>query len=292
MSGRAVLCAGMATLDLLQRVAEFPGPNEKVTAERAELGAGGPATGAAVTAAALGSATSLLTALGAHPMAGLVAAELSRCGVELFDVTPDDLTPPVVSAVTIHSATGSRSVVSRAAAGDDPDPGELPRDDHDAVLVDGHRPALARAAVAHAERIGAPVVLDGGSWKPVLTEILPSVDLAVCSADFRAPGTAGTEEQPEALFERGAGAVAVTRGPEDVLWWLPDGRRGGVAVPEVEAVDTLGAGDVFHGAVLHAVAGGYEPSELPGALAFAAEVAADRVRHPGRSAWLRESRYR
>ncbi|SFT83980.1 Sugar or nucleoside kinase, ribokinase family [Actinopolyspora lacussalsi subsp. righensis] len=287
MSRRAVLCSGMVTLDLLQRVAEFPGPNEKTTAERAELSAGGPATGAAVTAAALGSEVSLLTALGSHPMAGVVADELAEHGVELLDVTPDSGTPPVVSAVTVHSTTGSRSVVSRAPKDADPEPGALLRTVPDAVLVDGHRPVLARAAMWHAGQAGAPVVLDGGSWKPVLAEILPRVDLAVCSADFRVPGTTELDEQPAALFERGVGAVAITRGPRDVLWWLPDGASGSVPVPEVEAVDTLGAGDVFHGAVVHAVAGGAPLSGLPDTLSFAAGIAADRVRRPGRGEWLR-----
>ena len=64
-----VLCAGLSTVDLLYRVDRIPGVDEKAQAESVEIGAGGPALNAAVTAAALGADVTLLTAVGA-PSAG------------------------------------------------------------------------------------------------------------------------------------------------------------------------------------------------------------------------------
>ena len=64
-----------------------------------------------------------------------------------------------------------------------------------------------------ADAAGVPVVLDAGSWKPVLPELLPHVTAAVCSADFALPGVAGDPDATaRALLAAGPGFVAVTGG--------------------------------------------------------------------------------
>ncbi|MDR7302725.1 PfkB family carbohydrate kinase [Haloactinomyces albus] len=284
-----VLCAGLATLDLVQRVEEFPGPNEKVTALDADLLAGGPATGAALTAAALGARTTLVTALGSHPLAEVVRSELTGYGVEIIDTDPHKAGTPPVSAVSVRASTGERNVVSRNAGGGDiasdflPDAAEA-----DVVLLDGHHPELATRVAASAQQRRIPILLDAGSWKPVLGELLPLVDVAVCSADFRAPATTCLLDQGPALLDHGVRAVAVTRGPEPVLWWRAGQNRvaGEVSVPQATAVDTLGAGDVFHGALARAMASMPWFEDFPGALGVAARVSASRVEHTGRRSWL------
>ena len=76
-----VVCVGLATVDLVQRVDRLPGLDEKAEAVSAEVAAGGPATNAAVTAAALGATVTLVTAVGAHPLGELIRADLASCGV-------------------------------------------------------------------------------------------------------------------------------------------------------------------------------------------------------------------
>lgn len=270
-----VVLAGLCTVDLVQRVEELPAPGEKVQALGVEVAAGGPATNAAVTVAALGEDAVLLTSLGIHPLADLARADLAAHGVRVVDATPERTEPPAVSAAAVRDRDGERTVVSRNA-GNNPGgvPPELPGDAR-AVLVDGHLPRLA-LAVARAARVrGIPVVLDAGSWKPVLDELLPLVDIAACSAHFRAPGPG--------LRERGVPTVVVTNGAGPVRWETADG-AGEIEVPEVRALDTLGAGDVWHGALVHGVG----RSGLPEAIRFANEVAAEKVRHAGPRAWVPE----
>jgi sugar/nucleoside kinase (ribokinase family) len=279
-----VLAVGLCTLDLVYAAAAAPGPDEKVQASAQEVAAGGPAAGAAVTAAALGSAVTLVTALGRHPLAAAAAGELRGRGVALLDATPDRTDPPPVSSAVV-AADGRRSVVSVNAAGVSAVP-PLPlaalAGEAAAVLVDGHHPRLALAAA----RAGRLVLLDGGSWKPDLPELLPAVDVAVCSADFHVPGCATAAESAAALRAYGVRVVAVTAGPQPVRWWA-GGRSGAVPVPAVAAVDTLGAGDAYHGALLHALAGTEAGvGEVVAALAYAAEVAAVRCASFGPRAWL------
>jgi sugar/nucleoside kinase (ribokinase family) len=100
----------------------------------------------------------------------------------------------------------------------------------------------------------------------------------VCPADFHPPGTATPGEALDWLTGHGVPHVAVTRGAEPVL--LPDGE---IPVPRVAVADTLGAGDVFHGALTFALAEG-QPFEA--ALGAAATVAARACGSFGTRAWM------
>ncbi len=262
---------GLSTLDVVHLVQRVPGANEKVTARRQDVAAGGPAANAAVVFAALGGDAVLITALGSDPLAGLISGELAACGVRTIDVTPDDPGPPAVSAVAVTEHSGERSVVSPdAGARSLPMPADLEQLAGDAlvagadvVLIDGHHPALALAAARVAGRRGVPVLVDAGRWKPVMAELLPMADEVICSADFRWPGTAspddsaavlrqlpstpaavGTAPSDEPMTPR---LVAVTHGGSPIQWWQGEA-FGSVPVPAVVAVDTLGAGDAMHGA--------------------------------------------
>ncbi|WP_199429255.1 PfkB family carbohydrate kinase [Qaidamihabitans albus] len=268
-----VLLAGLCTVDVVQRVDDLPEPGRKVQSRSVTVAAGGPATNAAVTVAALGGEATLLTVLGTHPLAGLARADLAECGVTVLDALPGHAPPPAVSAVTVRERDGERTVVSNNAAKVPErvpfDTGSLP--EADTVLLDGHHPDLARAVARWARGRGATVVLDAGSWRPVFADLLPQADIAACSAQFRAP----------AGGLRGVPTVITTAGPDPVRWTSGED-SGEVPVPRVTARDTLGAGDVWHGA-LALRAGELDP---PGLIEFANAVAAERVRHAGPRSWL------
>lgn len=278
---------GLATLDVVQRVDRPPGPNEKVTALRQDVAAGGPAANAAVVFAALGGRARLVTALGRSAVAGLVRSDLEGHGVEVVDVTPERVTPPAISSITVVDATGDRSVVS-TDGGSEPVPAPADPDrlvgDAAVVLIDGHHPAVAVTLAGAARAADVPVVVDAGRWKPVMADLLPLADDVVCSADYRWPGTADPVASALAIrASTDCRAVAVTRGPSPVLWWDgPD--QGQVSVPAVTAVDTLGAGDAFHGAYAwwRAQPGG----SMADRLAHAAGIAALRCARIGPRAWL------
>jgi sugar/nucleoside kinase (ribokinase family) len=270
------LFVGLATLDIVHIVERAPGPDEKVVAVRQDVAAGGPAANAAVTFAALGGDAALLTALGGHVLARAAADELAGCGVRVIDAMPDADRPPAVSLVRVVQASGQRSVTSVNAAGVDAGPPADLDMGADVVLVDGHHPRLAIAA-ARAAR--APVLLDGGSWKPGLSDLLRHVDAAICSAAFAVPGEVSAVA---ALLVRGVPSVAVTHGGGPIEWATRE-ESGLLPVPQVPVRDTLGAGDCLHGAAAFALAGG---GEWPDVLAYAADVAAVRVQHPGPREWL------
>lgn len=276
-----LLCAGLSTVDLVYRVDRIPGVDEKAQADSVEIGAGGPALNAAVTAAALGADVALLTAVGAHPLGQLIRDDLHRHGVTLIDAAPHTGSPPPLSAVTVDAA-GRRTIVSRNAG--DVAVAFPPDVDFGAetVLVDGHHPALARAAAQAARTL----VVDAGTWRPVFAEILPLAQVVACSAAFGPPGATGDQEVADAVRAFGVRHVVITHGPDPVRWWS-GAESGEIPVPEVPALDTSGAGDAFHGALAVAVARNPEIKDLTAALEYAVTVAGVRVRHRGPRDWLR-----
>ena len=289
VAGRVGVFVGLATLDTVSRVPHHPAPNEKLTALRQDVAAGGPAANAAVAFAALGGQAILVTALGRHPFAQLAAMELASCGVRVIDVMTRTEALPPVSSIYVDDRTAERSVVSVNEVVDvAAPPGRLDEamDGASVVLVDGHHPRLAVAAARLAADRGVPVVLDAGSWKPVLRELLPHVQIAACSADFRLPGVPKDEDALAGeLMRDGPTSVLITHGADPVRWWDRSEGHGAVAVPAVRAADTLGAGDVFHGALAMATA--VRPSAtLASRIVTANAIAGLRCRHVGPRAWL------
>lgn len=295
---------GLTVLDLVHHVTTLPGANEKITAKSQFLAAGGPAANAAVTFAALGGRATLVTALGTTQQAQIARADLEKHGVEIKDVGPPDFELSV-SAVTVLAATGDRSVTSLdggtttvSAAG---------ISDHlvpaDVLLIDGHHPELARAAVEHYRGTSTEVIMDAGRWKPHYVDLLPHTDTIISSADFTVPDPLGSlprtlddDLAPTDLF---AGTrFARTGGEHPITWWQrnPDGTTpaGQVVPPTVRAVDTLGAGDIFHGAYAFYSAHNFTGNDRVTAqkrdfavlLGQASEVAAHRVQCLGPRQWI------
>lgn len=277
---------GLATLDVVHRVDEQPDANQKVTAREQHVAAGGPAANAAVTFAGLGGHAVLVTALGRNPLADLIRADLRACGVTVVDAGLGRGLPTPVSAVTVTIGTGDRSVVSMDATAVDaeppPDLGDVIHG-ADVVLIDGHHPRLAVAAAQAAATTRTAVVVDAGRWKAVMAELVPLADTMVCSNDFRLPGLDSSRSTAMALVDAGVTTVVTTHGDRPILWWH-GGASGSVPVPRTDAVDTLGAGDVFHGAYCYFSRTARMPTAA--VLAEAARVAALRCSVVGPRAWL------
>jgi len=287
----AGLFVGLCTLDVIQLVDHAPGPNEKLTARDQAVASGGPAANAAVAFSHLGGAATLLTAIGAHPLGVGVSADLRALGVTVSDLAADSAEPPAVSSVLVTASTGERAVASTNATAHR----LAPPDDLDALVAacdvvefDGHHMELAVAAARSARALGRKTLFDGGSWKPGTQDLLPLIDVAVCSADFHPPGTSTPTDTLRFLREHGVAWSAVTGGADPVRWAGPDG-DGTVAVPAVRVADTLGAGDVLHGALAHHLVGSRPTSEgFAEALRAAAVVASRACASFGTRAWMRE----
>ncbi len=195
-----------------------------------------------------------------------------------------------MSSITVE-ADGTRRVVGLDATATTAAVGEVPEmPSADVVLIDGHHPDLAAAALTHGRNAGIPRVLGAGRWKPHMSELLPTCTHVLAPAAFRLDGRdESTSERLERLGTRidtGADSafVAITAGADPITWIArsSDAETRGITIsPQVEAVDTLGAGDALHGAYAWALATGVEDP-----LGVAAAVAARSCEVRGPRAWL------
>jgi sugar/nucleoside kinase (ribokinase family) len=280
------LFVGMTTLDLIYLAPQLPRSDEKIVAIDSTTAAGGPATNAAVAFQSLGNQAKLLSAIGQHPSTTMIRADLVN--LELWDLAPDWTASPPISSIIVTQSTGDRAVISINATRCQADVADIPSNILQAVaivLIDGHQMAVGRAIAQSAKTLGIPVAIDGGSWKPGFATVLPHVDYAICSANFYPPGTSNPAQVFDFLAGFGISWIAITQGSEPILY-RDRGESGEIPVPQIQSVDTLGAGDFFHGAFCHFIL----QMPFPEALAQAATVAGQSCQSFGSRSWLYKTR--
>jgi sulfofructose kinase len=278
----AVSCVGIAVMDYLFFVDQLPeGGGKHYAAGYVEVG-GGVAANAAAAIAILGGEARYVGRVGDDPVGGRIVRDLDALGV---DVTRVEEIPGVgspVSAVLVDAA-GERIIINYTsedlyAAGDTEQAGDVAG--VDAVLVDVRWPAGAARALAAAAGAGIPSVFDFD--RPMENGGRGLLDLAshVVFSEAALVATAGTSEPGAGLLEirEQTGAfLAVTTGAGGA-WWLDGSEVRNQPVFPVEVVDTVGAGDVFHGALALALA---EHQPEPAAIRFATAAAALKCSRPG-----------
>lgn len=275
---------GLATIDIFNVVPQHPSANQKVRTERQSVSAGGPAANAAVAFAAFGNETRLGSGLGTHPVAELGVSDLRQHGVTFSDfaLNPDEL--PVLSSIMVDSSSGDRCVVYA-----NPNLKRLQPDIRSdallhncrVVLLDGFYPDQALIVARKAKENNIITSLDGGSWKDGLDELLPFIDYAICSDDFVPPGTATINDIISYLKKKGVAHCAFSRGPDSIIAQI-EGSLIDIPVPAVNAVDTLGAGDILHGAFCHYII----THPFAESLQLAAHIASQSCRHYGTREWI------
>lgn len=242
------LFLGLSTVDIQYLLPTYPAANSKHKTEPTVIDIGGPALNAAATFVHLGGGADFYTVLGQHALRGFMEERLATAGLRTIDLAPESQHLPTVASVWTSADTGDRTIVTNRRQ-DGPLALSLLPDSLDPtsiqiLLLDGFHLAAAIALAQRGKQVGIPVVLDGGSWKPGMEQLLPFVDLAICSADFVVPGGGPIWEYCQGL---GVEKLAITHGGDAIEWWEATD-QGMLSVPAVEVVDTLGAGDVFHGA--------------------------------------------
>lgn len=266
----SVFVLGLATADFMFSVATMPTRPEKYRADGCTIVGGGCAANAAVTIARLGGAPRLAARIGDDVTGDIIAGELQGEGVDLTHLHRDPGGRSSCSSVLVD-AQGERQIVNFRGAGLVEGTGwltDVPR--ARAVLTDSRWREGALFALKLAREWGVPGILDA---EPPTD---PDLARAASHVAFSRGGLdrfAGTDDIADGLrrARRLTGAfLAVTNGA-DGCYWLDGDRVGHLPAPTVDPVDTLGAGDAWHGALALQLARGM--GEVP-AMAFANAVGA------------------
>jgi sugar/nucleoside kinase (ribokinase family) len=271
-----ILCAGGAVQDIVMRVEAFPDAGTKVQASDFIITIGGQAANAAVAVARLGAKTRYAGALGdiSDDVAAYVVSALEREGIDCQHAVRVAGAMTSVSLIMIDRA-GEKMIATRRGHGlteaVPPDAATLVAD-IDAVLLDNRYPNFVTPILREAEKRGLPRVLDLDREAALDDVLLTGSTHVICSLEALV-GTTGEHDPARGLLKLGQharGFLAVTNGPEGV-YWLENGAVRHMDAFAVDAIDTLGAGDTFHGAFTVRLV---ETGDVVESMRFAAAAAA------------------
>ena len=258
---------GVAVRDLTVALAEFPSPDTKVRAQAFAESGGGPVPTALVTMARLGDRAAFAGVVGHDAAGAFLLEDLRREGVDVRGVAVrGGLSSP--TSVILVEKDGRRTVCEwrqddLPLAPSDLAPFEPALERCRLLLVDARLPDAQIDAARRVRARGAIVMIDCGHPRPGVEALLPLCDVAVLSQSYPRSllGTgfdprAFVEEMSRSLAAEGLRIAGLTLGPEGCLISAAGGAPVRIEGIRIQAVDTTGAGDVFHGALAHALLGG------------------------------------
>lgn len=271
-----VVGLGQASVDFLGRTSSFPRENEKSELQNLQRQCGGPASTALVTLARLGIRTSFLGSVSDDFFGQEIVRGLQKEGVDFSFLTIRSGHTSQFAFIAISPPNASRTIFWHR--------GSVPPLKREEVRlahfprarilhVDGLMLEPSIEAARQAREMGWTVVMDGGTMREGSPDLVRLVDILVASEDFaralvgpRAP----MEKALEAITRMGAGKAVITLGAKGSI-----GSEEGKIIFQrsfpVEAVDTTGAGDVYHGAYIYGVLQGWD---MAASMRFASAAAA------------------
>jgi sulfofructose kinase len=272
-----ILCIGIPVRDLTFRVGGVPGRGSKVNATHLDEICGGNALNAAIGIVRLGGRASLCGPMGdvREASSQFMFEKLAHEGIETNHLVrmPGLVTP--ISAVMVDPS-GERTIVTFR----DPElwkvqlpDAETLLDDCAAILTESRCAEFCTDLCAEAQRRGIPVVVDVDRAMSLREGLLNASSHLVFSSE-PLQETADVADDAQALKKIAKltpSFLAGTRGARGTIWLDENGAIQETPAFPVHTVDTLGAGDVFHGAFALALT---EGQELREALRFASAAAA------------------
>lgn len=279
---KKIIVVGHAALDHVFRIEAFPKTATKVRSLEHFEGGGGSAANAAVAAARLGAEAHLWSRVGDDPTGQRIIAGLGAEGVAADNIFVHPGSRSSEAAVIVDGH-GERFIVSERDHHMPEGAEWLPLEqirDASAVVSDLRWFEGTEAAFREARRQGVPTVLDidvGGGAAAL--KYLALTDYAIFSAPaFEAvlPDD-DDEERLRHLLARGVRHAGVTRGAAGYLWRNASGAGGLQPAFKVQAVDSTGAGDAFHGAFAWGLSQGLDDTACAKVASAVAAIKCERL---------------
>ncbi|OGU33580.1 MAG: hypothetical protein A2068_14925 [Ignavibacteria bacterium GWB2_35_6b] len=283
----SVLFWGRSVCDLTYLVENFPEENSKIFSSDFIIQPGGTALNPAITFAHLSGSANLVSRLGNNNFAQIVEDALKKYNVDVFDLSEDDDFQIPISTIFVNSKNGSRTIINSPKDETVKFPGKeklykiIEEINPELILIDGFELEGCYEVLEYCRKKNIKIVFDGGSWKENTNEFLKYVDIAICSSKFAAPGL-NIEETIKKLHETGIKFVAFTQDENPIISSI-ENKKELIPVEKVKAVDTLGAGDVFHGAFCYYF---LKSNDFNFSLKEAARDASNSCRYFGTHTWI------
>jgi ribokinase len=270
-------------VDDLLYVSHYPPADSKLPIQAKQRQGGGLTATALVAATRLGAATALATVLGDDELSIFTLQELEREGVDCSPIRRQAGARPYYAVIIVDQASGQRTILYSAEGVTPYRPEDITENlvaQCRVLFVDNRAVAAALPAVALARRLGIPVVADIElELEPDTPALMDQVDHLIVGIELaaRVTGASQPEQMVRALAGKRAGCV-VTAGERGCWYAAQGGPVQHVPAFPVQAVDTTGCGDVFHGAYAACLARG---ESVPRTIQVAAAAAALKATQPG-----------
>ncbi|MCX8117564.1 MAG: PfkB family carbohydrate kinase [Desulfobacterota bacterium] len=277
-----VVGMGLNAVDFLAVLPHFPEFNSKLKVLRFSKQGGGQVATAMVALARWGVKTKYIGKVGDDELGRYSLESIREEGVDVSSVTIEPGATNQVAVILIDAPSGERTILWDRDEKLMYRPGELKREEvcsGKILHLDGHdiEAALQCARWAKEEKI--PTVIDIDKVEPLTGELIETIDFVITSSRFPSLFT-GVQDREKALLELQkytSGFLCATLGAEGAMA-LIDGEIVYSKGLSVEAIDTTGAGDVFHAGFIYGLLQNWEVEEI---LRFSNVVAGLKCRDLG-----------
>ena len=266
---------GQCSLDYLSLVDVYPEVDTKKEVLQWHEQGGGPVATALVALTRLGVACRFYGITGDDEAGSKIRQSLAEEGVEVKGLQKRKGSSSQQAFIAVENGTAKRTIFWRRPTGNAMQPEELGADfllNSEFLLIDGLMMDASVAAVKKAQAMSLPVMLDAGSARPGMLELAGLCNYVVASEVFAAG--LGWKLTPEALLKEAESlrvkALTITLGESGSLTVAGDQI---IRMPAftVNAVDTTGAGDVFHAGYIYGL---LQKWDLEQVVRFASAMAA------------------
>lgn len=251
---------GIAPADVIMQIKSFPKPGDKINSTELIVQGGGPVPTAMVALAKLGFKPGIMSIVGHDVFGRFVIDELKSAGVDTSLIKFSNK-PTAIASGWAEEKSGRRTIAL------DLNPEVKPSDINlkklplpQLIHLDGRYLKACMKLARWGRRNNIPIVLDIGSMRNDVTELLLLVDHLVCAEEYALKYTRSrkVETALSKLSKKCPGVVIITRGIKGAVGLTVDKEYIYQKAFRVKAVDTTGAGDAYHGAYLAGLLKGWD----------------------------------
>lgn len=271
------LFIGRTTLDLIFKMDKIPKSNTKMKSKEFTQAGGGPALNAAVVFSKLNKGnTDLFTVIGSSPMTELVLDDLKKNNVNYYDFNKKE--ENLATSSILIEPNGNRTIVGsplkeiKVANNREIDWGK----EYDIVLWDGYYPEILDMYLQK-KKNNPIIVLDADRYQDHVEKYFDKIDILIAGDTFKIP-----RKNLNKFLKRKFKTFALTNGSKEIFFYENDS-FGEIPVDKIEAVDTLGAGDFFHGSFCYYY---MKNKNFKNALKEASKIAGLSCQYFGSRKWL------
>jgi sugar/nucleoside kinase (ribokinase family) len=273
---------GLNSVDFLSMVPEFPAPNSKMKMLRFSKQGGGQVATAMVALSRWGVKTKYIGKVGEDDLGQFSLNSIRQEGVDVSSVTIEPNAPTQFAVIIVDGPSGERTILWNRDERLMYREGELRKEEVCSgrlLHLDGHDIHAAIQCAGWAKEEGIPTIVDLDKVEPLTPELIRNIDFVITSSKFPALFT-GNSDQKKAFLElqnHTRGFLCTTLGHSGAMAWV-NGEFFHAEGFKVKAVDTTGAGDIFHAGFIYGLLQNWEVREI---LRFANAAAALKCRELG-----------